>query len=229
MALLYQAELRPSKIELIAGWAPTQPWFTDVTGASLTSVGSFRFDDPDGEVGIETILVRARDGPVVQVPLTYRGAPLVGGEAWLIGTMQHSVLGQRWVYDATGDPVYLKAVAMAAVTGGTQAEQYLEIDGVRVLRESTALVVGSGKPVTPAPALSVSGTVSTRHDRDVTVVEVGALRLVVVRVLALRGTPGHDSNGLAASGGGVTTEVLTGTWPNQPIPQILVQVELLSR
>jgi hypothetical protein len=48
MALLYQAELRPSKIELIKGWAPTQPWFEGSASASLTSVGSFRFDDPNG-------------------------------------------------------------------------------------------------------------------------------------------------------------------------------------
>ena len=45
--------------------------------------------------------------PVVyQVPLTYRGAPLEGGQHALVGTMEHSVLGRRWVYDGPHDPVY---------------------------------------------------------------------------------------------------------------------------
>jgi hypothetical protein len=44
------------------------------------SVSAYRFDDPAGEVGIETLLVRRGAGPVLQVPLTYRGAPLAGAE-----------------------------------------------------------------------------------------------------------------------------------------------------
>ncbi len=226
MALLYQAELQPSKIELIKEWAPTQPWFEGSASATFTSVGSFRFDDPNGEVGIETILVRSGDGPVLQVPLTYRGVPLVGGEAWIIGTMQHSVLGQRWVYDATGDPAYLAAVATAALTGGRQAEQYIEIDGVRVLRESTAVVTGSGKNDASVPSLSSAGTVSTRHDRGATVVEAGALRLVVARLLAPQRPQRSGSDWRARFDDTATPEVLTGTWTNQPCPQTLVQVQV---
>ena len=44
------------------------------------------------------------------MPVTYRDAPLPGADAWLIGTMDHSVLGKRWVYDGVGDPVYLLTV-----------------------------------------------------------------------------------------------------------------------
>ncbi|HSP76574.1 MAG TPA: hypothetical protein VLO31_10220 [Cryobacterium sp.] len=225
MALLYQAELRPSKIEIIEAWAPTQPWFEGSGGASLTTVGSFRFDDPDGEVGIETILVGVGDGLVLQVPLTYRGAPLVEGEAWLIGTMQHSVLGRRWVYDATGDPAYLTAVATAALTGGSQAEQHIDIDGVRVIREPTAVVVGSGKMDGPGLSLALSGTVSTRHDRRATVVETGTLRLVVVRVLTEQDSQSQDPSRPAALDDHALTAVLTGTWTNQPAPRTLVQVQ----
>src|ERR1700710_2202585 len=101
MALLHRATLQPSKLELLQDWAPTQPWFDGDRSAELVTVAAYRFDDPEGEVGIETLLVRAGDGPVLQVPLTYRAAPLDGGDAWLIGTMQHSVLGQRWTYDGT--------------------------------------------------------------------------------------------------------------------------------
>ena len=223
MALLYRAELRPSKIELVAGWAPTQPWFEGSASAGLVSVASFRFDDPEGEVGIETLLVRAGDGPVMQVPLTYRGAPLEGGDAWLIGTMQHSVLGQRWVYDAAGDPAYLTAVATAALTGGGQAEQYVDIDGELVFREPTAVVVGNGTSGMPVPALVSVDRVSMRHERGSTVVEAGDLRLVIVRALITDGHPAHRLSALD-SADDVAPAVLTGTWSDQLEPQQLVLV-----
>ena len=44
MALLHRVELRPSKIELISAWAPTQPWFVGDATAPLTNIASFRFD-----------------------------------------------------------------------------------------------------------------------------------------------------------------------------------------
>lgn len=97
MALLHRATLRPSKIDLVRGRAPTQPWFEGSADNGRTGVASFRFDDPAGEIDIETPLVRAGDGPVLRVPVTYRSVPLEGGDAGLIGTMQHSVLGGRWV------------------------------------------------------------------------------------------------------------------------------------
>jgi len=217
MALLHRAQLRPSKIELVAGWAPTQPWFEASTGAELASVASFRFDDPEGEVGIETLLVRAGDGPVMQVPLTYRGAPLDGGGTSLIGTMQHSVLGQRWVYDGAGDPAYLTAVATAALTGGRQADQFVDTDGELVFREPTAVVVGSGTSGTPVPPPASADAVSIRNERGSTVVEAGALRLVIVR------TPGAGGRtGALDPVDDVPSAVLTGTWSGQVEPQQLV-------
>jgi hypothetical protein len=97
--------LTPGKLELLAEWLPSQDWFTGDVGGGLVRVAAARFVDPDGAVGIETMLVGAGDH-VFHVPLTYRGAPLAGGEAFLIGEMEHSVLGPRWVYDGTGDQVY---------------------------------------------------------------------------------------------------------------------------
>ena len=102
MALLHRATIRPTKAELLADWVPTQPWGEPEIGL----VGAYRFDDPQGEVGIETHVLSTPDGHLLHVPLTYRGAPLDGAEQFLICTMEHSVLGQRWIYDATGDPVY---------------------------------------------------------------------------------------------------------------------------
>ena len=149
MALLHRATLSPSKLELVAGWAPSQPWFEGDKDAPLTLVASFRFDDPDGEVGVETLLVRAGDGPVLQIPLTYRNEELPGAQAHFLGTMEHSVLGTRWTYDGLGDPVYLGELAKAILTGGSQVEQWIEIDGVMTLREPTAVVVGSGSETEP--------------------------------------------------------------------------------
>lgn len=152
-------------------------------------------------MGIETLLVRAGDGPVLQIPLTYRGAPLAGAEAWLITTMTHSVLGERWVYDATGDPVYLAAVARAALTGGHEAEQFHDVDGVKVLRPSTATVSGSGEPGASVVTMPHIEAVSTEQATESTVVETDALRLVVMRL------PGAEGGAAPEA-----TAVLTGTW-----------------
>lgn len=132
MAIIYDAQLRPSKSELLAAWLPQQPWF-DGDAAAMVRLGAYRFDDPAGEVGIETHVV-AVGGATYQVPLTYRGAPLAGAEAFLITTMEHSVLGPRWVYDATADPVYVGELAAALLTGKPQAVEMIAVgDGVEIL------------------------------------------------------------------------------------------------
>ena len=151
MALIYRTELAPSKLELLAGWAPKQSWFEGEGDAVLTTVASFRFDDPAGQVGVETLLVRAGDGPLMQIPLTYRNERLTGADEWLIGTMEHGVLGTRWTYDAVGDPVYRGELARAILTGGTQVELWIEIDGVMTRREPTARVWGTGSAAAPIP------------------------------------------------------------------------------
>lgn len=218
MALLHRAELRPSKIELLDGWVQSQPWFEGGTGTGLTQVAAFRFDDPEGEVGVETLLVRAGDGPILQVPLTYRNAPLERAEAWLVGTLQHSVLGKRWVYDGVGDPVYLLTVATAAVTGGHQAELFVDIDGERVQREPTALVAGSGTGAAPGPALPSIDHLTVRDEHDLTIAEADTLQVVLLRVpggATLR-RPESLTGTVRAEG------TLTGTWAGQSEPQPLV-------
>lgn len=87
-------------------WVARQPWYRGSGAPSLALVGSFRMEDPAGQVGMETQLLS--DGAVVyQVPMTYRGAPLPGAApAALIVTAEHSELGTRWIYDAEADPVW---------------------------------------------------------------------------------------------------------------------------
>lgn len=218
MAILHQAVLSPSKLELIEAWAPSQPWYPTAVTGPLSNVGAFRFDDPEGEVGVETLLVRVGAGPVLQVPLTYRGAPLDGGEPALVGTMEHSVLGRRWVYDGTGDPVYLAALAGAALTGGTQAELILHDGDQQVRRDPTALVRGSGTPGTLVPPIPV-GSVTRHHEGQWTVVSAGALLLAVDR------HPGSTPRRGATTDGHARAE-LTGTWTGQTTPVMLATVEV---
>ena len=119
MALFHRATIKPTKAELIAQWAPTQSWGPP-TSADLHAVGSYRFDDPDGRVGMETHLVTA-DGVLFQVPLTYREEPLAGAERALVTEMEHSVLGRRWVYDGLRDPLFVVMLAAVAMTGQGEA------------------------------------------------------------------------------------------------------------
>ncbi|MEV5765251.1 hypothetical protein AB0L34_11865 [Micromonospora sp. NPDC052213] len=201
MALLHRAELHPSKLELLAAWLPGRPWYQGPDDADVVRVAAYRFDDPAGEVGIETMLVRAGDGPVHQVPLTYRGAPLDGGDEWLVGTTEHSVLGRRWVYDACGDPVYAAALAGAVLAGTGQAEEFIEIDGRLERREPSMTITGGGTPGADAPTV---GALREVVPDDPTLIVTDAVDLVVVRRL---------DGGSRPEGA-----TLTGAWAGQPTP-----------
>jgi hypothetical protein len=219
MALLYKAELTPTKLELVQAWVRGQPWFETQAGDPAT-IGAFRFDDPEGEVGIETLLVRWGDGETVaQIPVTYRGAPLEGGESWLIGTTLHSVLGERWVYDATGDPAWVAAIASAAFGGLGEAELVVDDgSGTRIARATTATVRGSGSDPAPVRAPR-DGEVSTRNEGSVTVVTAGELRIAVPRTVAAA-TSGAVEAAVARAG----TETVAGTWEGQADPVVLATV-----
>ena len=119
MAIFHRATITPKKDELIAQWAPSRAWGPS-TAEDMTVIGSYRFDDPDGRVGMETHLVRA-GGVLLQVPLTYRDEPLDAAKDALITEMQHSVLGTRWVYDGLRDPRFVVMLAGVAMTGQGEA------------------------------------------------------------------------------------------------------------
>jgi Maltokinase N-terminal cap domain len=212
MAILYpQAHLQPSKLEVLAPWLPARAWYRGPAAPRVTRVAWFRFDDPEGQVGVETLLVRAGDAaPVYQVPLTYRGAPLDGGDAWLIGTSEHSVLGPRWIYDACGDPVYAGVLATAIITGAGGAEEVEHVDGQPRHREPNMTVRGSGTPDTDGPPFAA---ITHVEDGDPTLVLTDSVGLAVHRVLdAAAG--GHDAG----------PAVLTATWGGQSSPVLLAEV-----
>jgi maltokinase-like protein len=142
VAILHRrATLTPTKLELAAAWLDRQ----GLGGSGQVELaGSYRFDDPAGEVGIEALLVR-RGGEVFHLPVTYRGAPLGGAEDYLVTTMEHSVLGHRWVYDAAGDPVALGCYA--AALAGQQEQAAFELwDGDAVVghRAQTVTLTAAG-------------------------------------------------------------------------------------
>ncbi|GAB2883052.1 CG0192-related protein [Nocardioides pacificus] len=161
MAILHRATLTPSKPELLTSWLDRQPW--GGTG-EITVVGTYRLDDPAGEVGVEAFIVR-RGASLVHVALTYRGAPLVGAEAHLVGTMEHSVLGRRWVYDAAADPV-----ALACFEGALTAQQEqarLEVyDGDELVerRELDVRLERRGDTASPTEGLRIATVLGELSD-----------------------------------------------------------------
>jgi hypothetical protein len=186
------ATLEPTKQELAEAWLPSQPWAAGAT--SVTKVAEYRFDDPDGEVGVETIVWRTPDGTLLQVPFTYRATPLDGAEAHLVGTSQHSALGPRYVYDGCHDPVWAATVVAAVLTGGTQAQIQVERDGQLVDVPARLPVRGSGAPGAEVPEISSVGSVS--DDGGVTTVVTGPVTISLARVI---GTPLSGSATLTGS------------------------------
>lgn len=206
MALMYQTTMDPTKLELIAGWLPAQPWFAGDVSA-LASLGGYRFDDPAGEVGLEGILVTAGDETVYHVPLSYRGAPLPGGDSYLLGTSAHGVLGTRWISDAAGDPVYRAVMARVMATGGSGAEEYVVNEaGNPVLRQSLVPVRGTGSASNSVPDLGAA-TVETLGSRTHIECELAVLELVRVVEPSLQA--------------GADQYALLGTWAGQPEAAIL--------
>lgn len=202
MGLVYAtAVIVPSKQELLEAWLPSRSWAAGE--GSVTKVGEYRFDDPEGEVGIETILWRTGEGRLLQVPYTYRAAPLEGADEFLIGTAEHTVLGQRWVYDGCGDPVWASAVVAAILTGGTQAQMVIEREGRTIDVPARVPVRGSGAPGTEVMPISSIDAVS--DDGRVTTVVAGSMTISLARVV---GSPLPGEATLTGSTGGHDLGVL---------------------
>ena len=208
MAVHHPATIVPTKLELLQAWVPLQPWLGGADASTLTKLGSYRFDDPDGEVGVETHLLGTLDGQILQVPLTYRGDPRTGAEGSLITTMTHTALGDRWIYDGCYDPVYVTALVRAILTGGHEADLYAATDTGLVLEPATTQVRGSGSsqlasvPALRAPVVSHRGTATT--------IDVG-VRLTLPRVVTTTTAAANAA--------------LSGTWPGQETPVVLATVD----
>ena len=209
MAIIYRTTLTPTKLELLTSWLPSRPWYRG-QAPDLAKAGGFRLDDPAGEVGIEFMIAvdsshrRAGDpATAYHVPLTYRAQPLDGADDALIGTTEHGVLGRRWVYDGTRDPVL--AAQLGALLRG-QAEP--QTQSTNDTPDPTVVV----RPVDRAPD-SVTPTISrvsaatvipaeafsTDDGPDGTEVRAGGLSARVHRVLRTANGDGPVAGSVSAT------------------------------
>lgn len=204
MALFHRATLTPGKEQLIADWAPTQSWGPPA-GASIEVIGAYRFDDPDGRVGMEIHLAKYGRS-LLQVPLTYRDEPLDGADDALIVEMNHSVLGTRWVYDGLRDPSLVVMLAAVAMTGQGEALGMAVYDGRWYIAPSHVRIQGGGWTQERVP---VDNFELEHDDARGAVLHNDRFDLTVFR----RPVPGPRP----AIG-------LTATWNGQPSPVVLAEV-----
>ncbi|MBT2448931.1 1,4-alpha-glucan branching protein [Streptomyces sp. ISL-43] len=210
MAMIYKTTMKPGKLELVSSWLPTRPWYVP-TGQTpeLDKSGGFRLDDPEGEVGIEFMVLTDFSGgreTSYLVPLTYRGAPLDTAGAGLVGTSEHGVLGKRWIYDGAHDPV-LVAQLLALFQGRAVAQDQCDSDApdpsvTAWFRGPELPAVLSGEP------LEVS---DTARGTDVPV--AGTRVLGLTRVLRSEETPEDPSGPAAATAtapAGITGRITAG-------------------
>ena len=180
MAVIHHTTLTPGKLELLAAWLPSQPWYAGPErGPELARAGGFRLDDPDGEVGIEFMVVTDSSGdrPVsYHVPLSYRAAPLDGADDALIGTAEHGVLGTRWIYDGPHDPVLAsQLVALLQGEAEPQAQRVSDTPD----RTVTSHFAGPRVSASPSSMTVTDGA----HGSDVSVGSPPELTMRVMRVL----------------------------------------------
>jgi maltokinase-like protein len=171
MTIHVGATLTPPFPEFLPPWVARQPWYRGTSVPALALVGSFRFEDPAGQVGLETHLVT--DGSdLYQIPMTYRGAPTDGPA--LVAKAEHSVLGTRWIYDGQTDPLWHERMLHLVRTGGVsdpsgrQGPRHAEARGEQLVpgpltadsvRVEPRRVLTPGTPALPPDAVGmVMGT-----------------------------------------------------------------------
>lgn len=156
MAIIHRASVSPTRAELLER----------IFGEAVTVLGTYRFDDPVGEVGVEAFIARS-GAKTSQIVLTYCGVPLAGGEEDLISTMEHSALGRRWIYNGTGDPVAVGCFRRTLQGEQDQAVEEIWDHGQRVgTREPTvrlSVVPGETPEADAAPAIAADLDLSPEH------------------------------------------------------------------
>ncbi len=203
MAIFHRATIQPTKEEILATWPATQPWGPPET-TPVDVIGSYRFDDPDGRVGMEAFLVTA-GSELLHVPFTYRDEP-----PRRRGRAHHRDeplrLGNRWVYDALRDPRFVVMLAGVTMTGQGEALGMAVYEGRWYIAPTAVRIRGGGwtqerVPVDGFEVVSEGATTSVlRNDR---------FELTTFR------RPQSASSAAMQ---------LTATWPEQDEPVVLATV-----
>jgi Maltokinase N-terminal cap domain len=199
MAVIHHhAALTPTKLELLAAWLPSQPWYRDGGAApDLAKVGGFRLDDPDGRVGLEFMVVTdAATGTSYHVPMSYRDHELPGAGDALIGTAEHGVLGHRWIYDGARDPVLVgQLVALIQGEAEPQAQSISDTpDPTVTSRPATATATATGTGLN----LAVTGPVTATSTPAGTELHLANGTLIVWINRILHPGEHHDGPGVSA-------------------------------
>jgi len=199
MATIHNTTMSPSKLDLLAGWLPAQPWYRPAgREPELARMGGFRLDDPDGAVGIEFMVVTDGSGRgmvTYQIPLTYRAGALDGADGALIGTSEHGVLGHRWIYDGVHDPV-LRTQLVALIQGDAEAQAQTVSDTKDPTVTSQPAVKGSLTPLWSAVAANGPDGTDLRVGTAAADGQAGELILRISRVLrGGDGITGHADAG----------------------------------
>ncbi|MFD7076240.1 hypothetical protein ACFV9G_18695 [Nocardioides sp. NPDC059952] len=196
MSIVHKATLTPSKKEIFGAWLATQTWSP---GELVDTIGSYRFDDPAGKVGIECVLLEVGES-VVHLPVSYREAPLAGAEDFLMATTEHSALGTRYVYDACADAVAVRALLAAALTGATQEPMDVYDQGRLVDRRET-VVTATGTGSWSGNAVPHFDGVTIRSHGAESRIETGSFVVVVKRVVDDSDADGAESIQVTWPGG----------------------------
>ena len=204
MAIIHNTMMSPGKLELLTSWLPAQPWYLDAgREPELTRAGGFRLDDPQGEVGIEFMVVADGSGERVAtylVPMTYRAAALAGADGGLIGTGEHGVLGRRWIYDGVHDPV-LVGQLIALIQGDAEPQAQTVSDSADPTVASQPVADGSLTAVRSAVAANEpAGTKLRVETASADGVRSGELVVRLNRLLQSDGTAPADGAALADGG-----------------------------
>lgn len=201
VAKIEDATLNPTKQEVASRWL-----------GSFSHLGSYRLVDVDGEVGIESLLGFDSDERLIQLPVTYRSAQL--DEEETLATMDHSVLGTRYVTNALADPVAVREyirIILDAADGANYS------DGTR----PALLVRGSGvqqpKGEKPVELGEVNIYENTRQRATGWVEVEGKSRAFLLRIPQILVPEGHPSIGHS-----VSSKRLVGGRPDHPEREFIV-------
>jgi len=216
MAIIHSTTMSPTKLELLASWLPAQPWYLDQgREPDLVRAGGFRLDDPDGEVGIELMVVTDGSGEravTYLVPMTYRASALASADGALIGTAEHGVLGRRWIYDGVHDPV-LVAQLVALIQGDAEPQAQSVSDTPDPTVISKPVTSGSLTSVESAVVNEPSGTALRVETADADGVRGGQLVIRLSRILQPDGAAAPViPSATVASATEAAQPCLTATW-----------------